>query len=252
MTASWDQRVERITRVLGVSGRRLVESSEGWVVIAGTDRRRRPLLKLAPDEVARSIAEQRITPTKGGGFVIPATRDGIGDGSPGDQEEPAAGPWVYERLSAPRPKGRGFAALAQQAFRAEGPLTMRQASAGLQLIEDAEQASRDPGLTMNWDAGPADKKRRGPGAPPASRASVAATGRIRRVREALASRETDFPLLWAACVQQLSLQGLQRRFNFTRRALGPALEGALERLADAYVGSSAPLRQPSGSGRASN
>ena len=251
MTASWEQRVERIMRVLGVSGRRLVESSEGWVVIAGTDRRRRPLLKLAAEEVARSIAEQRITPTKGGGFVIPSTRYGIGAGSSDDQEEPAAGPWVYERLSAPRPKGRGFAALAQQAFRAEGPLTMRQASAGLQLVEDAEQASRDPGLTMNWDAGPADKKRRGPGAPPASRNAIAASGRIRRVREVMASHETDFPLLWAACVQQLSLQGLQRRFNYTRRAVWPALEAALERLADAYDGTSAPLRRPSGSGPAS-
>lgn len=229
----WAQRVARIERVLGVSGRRLLESAEGWVVLANMDKRRRPVLRLAADEAARLIADGKVVAARrGGGYVSAASRTAE---CPGDA---VAGPWLFAAagISKSKSKGRGFAALAVAAFAGNGPLSMRQASAGLKLVEDAEQASRDPGLTMNWDAGAVDKQRRSGGAPVGPRVAMAAGRRLVRVRSAMGEAEPAFAIVWAACVQQVSLLALRRRFDLKKGAAGEALGEALERLADAYDG----------------
>ncbi|MDP3738624.1 MAG: DUF6456 domain-containing protein [Hyphomonadaceae bacterium] len=231
----WAQRAARIERVLGVSGRRLVESAEGWVVIANTDKRRRPVLRLAAEEAVRLVADGKVVPARrGGGYVSAAPA--VSDGS--SPETPAAGPWLFAAagIGKAQAKGRDFAALALAAFAGNGPLSMRQASAGLKLIEDAEQASRDPALTMNWEAGPVDRQRRSGGAPAGPRAAVAAGRRLMRIRDAMRESGPVFPIVWAACVQQAPLLALRRRFDLKKEAVVEALGDALEKLADAYDG----------------
>ena len=242
LSPPWPQRLARIERVLGASGRRLVKSSAGWVVIVGADRRRRPLLRLAEEEAARLIAEERVAPAKrGGGYVSrspPTTTFEDGTELADAETESAAGPWLFAiaGVRRPRKKKRGFAALALAAFAGDGPLSMRQAAAGLRLVEDAERAARDPALTMNWDAGPADKQRRSAGAPAGPRTALAAARRLRRIRAIFGKSEPGFQLLWSACIRQLPLCALHRRFGIRRDAVTKTLSEALEKLADTYDG----------------
>jgi hypothetical protein len=124
--------------------------------------------------------------------------------------------------------------MAIRAKSGEGPLTLRQATAGLRLIEDAEQASRDPYLTMNWDAAPADKIRRSAGAGGLLRAVRRSQLRIHRLKTALG--EPAFALVWSACIQRLPIRVLERRHHLARRAGPGALAEVLERVASAYDG----------------
>jgi len=222
--------LESVVRLLGVSGRRLVECDGEWRVLPRGDRRARALMVLGAGHVERLRTEKLIvaSPT---GYVLAAE-----GGAPQEEDRPAAGAWVFKAagVQASGTRWRGFARLAELARKGRGPLSMRQTLAGLRLIEDAESAARDPLLTMNWDAVPMDRQRSGGfsgGLQPHARR---AAGRIEAIRTALGER--DFRLVYAACVQRVSLKELERRFGLKRLGARTALPEALEKLAEVYDG----------------
>jgi hypothetical protein len=226
------QHIQRVLRALRISGRRLVKRNDRWQV--RVDGRRWPTIDVPSEEVELLLADGMLVAAGSGGFVLTAAA--VEEVTAADPEEaPRAGPWIYAtagRRGAPH----GFAGLAFRAERGEGPLTLRQALAGLKLVADAEQAGRDSTITMNWEAGPVDKRRRGGHASRRLRAAQAADRRLRRAREVLGA---DFTLLWRACVEQVPLSRLSRGHRLSVRAVPAALAAALVRLADFYDGAAA-------------
>jgi hypothetical protein len=220
--------VDRLIRVLSVSGRRLVECDGVWRVLPRGDRRLKPLMTLCAEDLARFKLDGVLVPTANG-YVLATENSAEREVSPG------AGPWVFEAIGvrASNAGRRGFARLAEMARHGRGALTLRQALAGLRLIEDAEQAARDVLLTMNWDAVPADKNARSGGGRPSSPARRAAK-RIECIRAALGER--DFNFVYAACVQRVHFKVLESRFGLKRLESRKWLPEALEKVADVYDG----------------
>lgn len=215
-------KAERALRAMAISGRRLLERGDGWAVVVSVDRRRRPLLKLSDAEARELIADGRVSAAAGGGYVLEGA------------VAPACGPSAFVAAGRPRSRrgGAGFVGLAMRAARGEGPLSLRQAEAGLRLVKDAETAGQRPGLTMDWDAPAADRRPRGPGRAGLLDAAKDAEGRLAKLERAVGA--DAFALCWAACVEALPLRALEARFGLARRS-GPARVGeALEAVAGAY------------------
>jgi hypothetical protein len=221
--------LESLIRVLRVSGRRLVECGGEWRVLPRGDRRRRPLTTVDAADVERLMSEKLLVATANG-YVLSV------DHNNAPEERPAAGPWIFKAagITVAKGKWRGFARFAELARHGRGPLSLRQALAGLRLIEDAEIAARDPLLTMNWDAVPADRNTRSSrngGLQPCARR---AARRIERIRAAFGKR--DFAIVYAACVERAPLKSLEHRFGLKRLGSREVLPEALETVAEIYDG----------------
>ena len=105
---------------------------------------------------------------------------------------------------------------------------MRHVQAGLRLIADTERRDTSHGLTMDWDSGPVDRQRRG-----GRRGTAAyAAQRLQRVRALMSANA--WALVWAVCVEAVSLRGVRERFEIGRRRAGKAVAEALEAAALAY------------------
>lgn len=231
--ASAGDGVARAIRALSISGRRLLKGRDGsWGVFATRDRRRRPLARIDAEAVGRLSREGHLVETSEGSLVLADAQD-VREAAPVTPPR-----WVYVAASARRPGARsggvGFAGLAMLANQGRGPLLLRHVQAGLRLVGDAERASADMRLTMNWDAGPVTRHRR-------SGVEGGATGDAQRaIRELQALRERTgeqvWRLLWALCVDGESLRAVQRRCGLKSRETQAAVVGALEALANAYDG----------------
>lgn len=218
----------RLLATLRISGRRVVEMAPGvWAVLGRPDRRTRRLLSVDGATVARLLAEQKLNRMTDGACVL---ADGVIAPPPPSLSAHAfiAAGWT-RRKGEP---GKGFLGLAVLARRGQGPLNLRQVRAGLRLIADAERETNSGGLTMNWDAGPADAQRRRPRRGGQSVAAASATARLKRVR-GLAG-ETSWRLAWLACIEGATLKSIKAQMGLGQRALGPALACALEDIANAY------------------
>lgn len=219
----------RLLSTLRISGRRLVEMQPGaWAVLGRPDKRTRKLLTVDGDMVARLLAEQKLRATQDGACVL--ADDGMVTPPP-----PAISACAFIAAGRARRGGepaKGFLGLAVLARRGLGPLSMRQVKAGLRLMADAEQETNSKGLTMNWDAGPAGKGRRGPRKGGQSAAASSATVRLKRVR-ALAG-EGAWRLAWLTCVEGASMVSVKAQTGLSRRKVGAALAHALETIATAY------------------
>jgi hypothetical protein len=226
--------LRRALRALRVSGRRLVQRNGRWEIRA--DARSRRVAMVKEEAVALLLADGKLAPADGGGHVLTAAA--VEEVTASDAEAPpSAGPWILAVAGRRRrAAGRGFAGLTQRVLAEDGPLTLRQAAAGLKLIADAEQSGRDSGLTMNWDAGPVDRRRRSGRGPARLRAARQAEQRIRRARARLG--EPAFALVWSACIDQVPLSRLEQCYRLPAKGAAGALAGALEKLAEVYDRSS--------------
>lgn len=220
------EHIERALRALRISGRRLVKISAGWSVMSSVDRRRRARLALTDDEVAQLAGEAKLRATGDGVYVLADVRI---------EPPPQIEPWAFivagKRRTA-KHAGIGFVALAIKARKGEGPLTMRHVQAGLKLIADAERRDTSHGLTMDWDAGPVDRQRRGGTAGGLRGTAAQAARRLRRVRGLMGAN--TWALAWAVCVEAMSLRGVSERFAIGTRRVGDAVADALEAAALAY------------------
>lgn len=218
----------RLLTMLRISGRRLVEIRPGaWAVLGRADRRARRLLSADADTVNRLLTEGKLRRNHDGSCIL---ADGVIAPPP-----PSLSASAFIAAGLPRRNGaaaKGFLGLAVLARRGRGPLNMRQVKAGLQLIADAERESNSKGLTMNWDAGPADAHRRGPTRGGQSAIAASAAARLKRVRGL--TGEDAWRLAWMACVEGATLQSIKAQMALSQRALGLALARAFENLANAY------------------
>ena len=218
----------RLLSTLRISGRRVVEIAPGaWAVLGRPDRRTRRMMVVDGATVARLLAERKLCLTTDGACVL---ADGV-------IAPPAPSLSANAFVAAGRTRrkgdaGKGFLGLAVLARRGQGPLNLRQVKAGLRLIADAELDSNSRGLTMNWDAGPADAQRRGPRRGGQSAAAAGAAAKLKRVR-GLAG-EASWRLAWAACIEGATLKSIKTQTGLGQRTLGPALARALEDIANAY------------------
>lgn len=214
----------RALQALSRSGRRLVRRASGWAVIGGTDGRARAIAELDEPTARRLLESGSVRPAAGGGYVLGENADvGV-----------APGPGVVAAAGHPRSRraGAGFAHLAQQAAAGEGPLSLRQALAGVRLTADVEAAMLDRSLSMTWDGMPGPRGRKGGGRAARGSSTSAAQARLRRVRAGVG--EFSFELARAACIDGRTLADLEVRYGLARRSCAEALAHALERLADAY------------------
>jgi Domain of unknown function (DUF6456) len=219
--------LESLVRLLGVSGRRLVECDGEWRILPNGNRRRRPLMTVSAADVER-LRSGKLLVTSANGYVLSMSH--------AREEQPAGGPWIFATARVPVAKGgwRGFARLAELARHGKGPLSLRQALAGLRLVEDAEAAARDPLLTMNWDAVPTDRNACNGGNCGLQPSARRAAQRIARIRTVLGKR--DFTIVYAACVERVNLKALERRFDLKRLEARTVLSEALEKVAEVYDG----------------
>ena len=218
--------IESAMRALAISGRQLVRLKAGWGVIRGMDRRVGARFVLDDGEVARLVAQGKLTAAGEDIRVLTDVRT---------EPLPMVEPWAFiaaGRRDVARATGVGFTALATAARKGEGPLSMRHVQAGLQLIADVERRDTSKGLTMDWDSGPVDRQKRS-GVAGGFRGSAAeAARRLRRVKALVT--DDKWKLAWAVCVDAVSLVGLQQRFRLGLREVKPAVAAALEAIALAY------------------
>lgn len=221
--------VARVLRALEISGRRLFRQRDGrWGVMRDSDRRRRPLLTLSAETVERLSAAGEVRRADEETFVRPAT-------TVRDDVPPPRALFVAASLRPPgrRSGGVGFAGLAMLAREGRGPLSLRHVQAGLRLVADAESAAADPRVTMNWDAGPVTRTRRG-GADGGRRGDARlAARRMERVR--VRAGEDNWRMAWALCVDAEPLGAVRRRFAISQRVLHARVAEAMEALAAGYA-----------------
>lgn len=218
--------VERAMRALALSGRRLMRTEAGWTVMTSMDRRRRGRLLLSDAEVEALVEAGRLNAAEAGAYVL---ADVV------VVQAPKLEPWAYivaSQRSTSRKHGVGFAALAWRARQGDGPLTMRHLRAGLQLITDVEQRETSRGLTMDWDAGPVDRKRRSGTSGGFRGLAVKTSERVRRVKRHMSA--DAFSLVWALCIEARPLREIRARFGIATRNTESAMAEALEEVAVAY------------------
>lgn len=220
----------RALRALSVSGRVLARRRGGaWGVLNGRDRRGRPIVTLPEETVERLACEGVLRMLDAHAYAL-----ALGPGAAPVVAPPPRRVFVAADARRPgrRSGGIGFAGLAMLAQQGRGPLDMRQVQAGLRLGRDAERASADARLTMNWDAGPVTPQRRA-----GKRGGLAGEARhVARFLDRLRARLGDatWRLLWALCVDAETLRAIKKRFCISQGDLHAGVAQALERLAEAY------------------
>ena len=219
---------DRVRSALARPGCWLDRSGDLWMVRTGADRRRRPVMRVEPDDVSRLRREPGLIARAEGGWVLA----GSAEGAPGGLIAPVLrrGPDGREaRLST----NRGESPIAWLARR-RGPdgrpwLSPAQVMAAERLREDFEQSGVHGRLTMDWLAGPRDRTARGPvGAP-------RATSARRRVRKALEAVGPGLrEMLEQVCLYGSALQAAERALGAPSRSGKTTLRLALDRLARHY------------------
>lgn len=227
-----EARLRRALRVLQRSGRRLIQRRRDWAVVGASNAVVFATLRQA--DIALLAAEKLIVPAEGGGHIAAPT-----DIAPKVEIIPRTGPWVFDAIGCIRcrPRGAGFAGLASRAQAGEGPLTLRQAMAGLRLIADVEQSLNGERISMDWSGLVVDGRRRRGCDGGLAHAARRARDRIARVRSE--AGEALFALAWSACVERASLRALARERGVKGREVQRRLGLALEKLAEAYDGAKA-------------
>jgi hypothetical protein len=234
MTTRDGARVRRALRALQRSGRRLIQRRKDWAVVGASSAA--TFATLTQADVAMLAAENLIAPAECGGHIA-APPDA--DATPPLEIIPRTGQWVFDAIgcTSRKPRGLGFAGLASRAHAGEGPLSMRQALAGLRLIEDAEQSFRGERTTMDWSGLVVDGQRRRGRDGGLAHAARKAHERIARVRAE--AGEAMFALAWSACVERASIRSLARARGVKGGEVQRRLSLALEKLAAAYDGKKA-------------
>lgn len=220
------EHVARVLRALRISGRRLVKTGERWGVIGGEDRRRKARLLLEHEEVEQ-LARQ--------GLVVALDAETYVLGGVTVAESLDVEPWAFVAAGVRQSsvqRGFGFAALALQARKGVGPLTLRHVQAGLRLISEAESSANADRVTMDWDAGPVDRQRRSGKAGGLRGIAIDAARRLRRARAM--TDPVQWSIAWALCVDGQTLRALRRRFGLGQKVAGAAFAAAMEALANAY------------------
>lgn len=219
----------RAREALSRPGSWLDRVGDHWLVRAGSDRRRRPVLRLSEVEVRSLRRDPGLAPRVEGGWRLAGL-------TPADAPARLATPTL--RVD---PNGRDVQVTVNRGespvawlARRKGPdgrpyLTTVEVAAAEQLREEFERASMGGRVTMNWSATPRDRVARGAGAAP-----MASLAR-RRVRRALAEVGPGLrEVLEQVCLYGSAIQAAERALGLPSRSGKVRLKLALERLARHY------------------
>lgn len=217
----------------------LSAEGQGYEVRLGSDRRRRPLMRLDETVFAELTREPGLALRPEGGWRLARVRVAA---CPPREERPRPGMIERERPVV-TPEGRtemrranlGESPLAWLARR-KGPdgqpwLSPAELMAGERLREDFERAGTLGRLTMAWDAGPRAKGGRGPGVDPLEH-GVSARARIAAAMAAVGPQSR--PVLEQVCFRGAALAVAERELKLPRRSGKRVLKLALQRLAAHY------------------
>ncbi|MFT3725387.1 MAG: hypothetical protein QM773_17595 [Hyphomonadaceae bacterium] len=97
---------------------------------------------------------------------------------------------------------------------------------------DAERGANAGRITMDWEAGPADRQKRSGRTHALQGKAVDAARRLKRARAM--TDPVQWSIAWALCVDAQPLRALRRRFGLGHRNAGSAFEAAMEAVANAY------------------
>lgn len=244
----------RALRRLSVAGAALLATdaeAAGYGVFPAADRRRRPLARLEADDVAALLAEGAIaTRPEGAGYALTQegearlARSAAGEDGFRAQHQLRA---AREVASQDGTRRRVTVDLAESPLAwlrrrsgADGApfLSDRAFVAGEKLREDHYRAGLAPRVTMDWHAPPIGRAPRNPAADGPGEGAMAAKRRCLRALDAL-GRDLD-RVVSGVCLEGLSLEAVERRSGWPKRAGKVVLRIALERLADHYGLAPAP------------
>jgi len=234
----WDveRAAQRAGALLGRSGAWLSEEDGRYAVRIGTDRRRRPPMRLDGAVFERLAREPGLRPRPGGGWRLAGTAASEGDqaGRPGVIEGERRIVDEDGRTVARR-ANLGESPLEWLARRKDAQgrpwLTPAEVAAGEKLRDDFVRAGAIGRLTMSWDAGPRDRSARGPGPEPALQGQ-AAKARVRAALEAAGPGLRE--VLEQICLRGTALDAAERGLGLPRRSGKTVLKLALQRLAAHY------------------
>lgn len=230
--------VARAARCLAAPGAWLEGAGQGgYLVRGGSDRRRRPLLKLDEAAFALLSREPGLSPRPEGGWRLtraPTPVAEIRAGRPSLIE----GRRAYieaDGRTVTRTVNLGESPIAWLARRrdasGEAWLTPVEIAAAEKLRDDFARAGTLGRLTMTWDAGPKTRGGRGPGAEPAERARFA-KDRIARALDEVGPGLRE--ILEHVCFAGTALEAAERTLGLPRRAGKTVLKLALQRLSRHY------------------
>lgn len=222
--------LERRARdLLGRPGAWLDRVGDTWLVRLGADRRRRPALRLDQGAVTALRREPGLLPRPEGGWLLA----GAAEAEPPGRLSQIVGEAVVDGERRPVRRNRGESPVAWLARR-KGPdgrpwLRPVEIMAAERLREDFERAGMVGRLTMDWEAGPRDRKALGPSAPPMGGAAR------RRVQAALEEVGPGLrEILEEVCLGGSALQAAERALGLPARSGRVRLSLALQRLARHY------------------
>ena len=227
-----DRLAARAAAALGRPGVFLEEAAGAYLVRAGADRRRRPLMRLDESAFRRLVRSPGLKSRKDGGWTLltePACAPAPPPGRPGFIEGERLVAEADGRLT-PRKVNLGESPITWLASR--GQLSAPEAAAGERLREDFHLAGTLGRLTMAWDAGPRAKGGRGGGVEPAERARAAKD----RIAHALAAVGPGLrEILEHVCLSGTAMDAAERSLGLPRRSGKTVLKLALQRLAAHYT-----------------
>lgn len=231
MSEAAERAAVRAATALNRPGAWLDEVDGAYLVRAGADRRRRPLMRIDEAAFTALVRCPGLRPRKDGGWTAmpePLPSSAPPPGRPGfiDGERLVAEP---DGRLVTRKANLGESPIAWLARR--GQLTPTEAAAGERLREDFHLAGTLGRLTMAWDAGPRAKGGRGSVAEPAERARAAKD----RIARALAATGPGLKeMLEYVCLAGTALEAAERSLGLPRRSGKTVLKLALQRLAAHY------------------
>ena len=234
-----DALARRCARALARPGAWIECSGGGYLLRAGTDRRRRATMGF-DEEVFRLLTQEPgLKQRPGGGFVACAMaapmQEAPQPGRPGTIEGhgPVAGPDGVVRQ---RRANLGESPLAWLARRrdADGSplLTPREAAAGEKLREDFHKAGQIGRLTMDWSAAVQGPKAGGANRLDPAERNLQAKARVRAALKAVGPGLDG--MLERVCIAGTTLEVAEADLHLPRRSGKTVLKLALQRLAAHY------------------
>lgn len=230
---------ERARRLLERPGAWLDETTEGYPLRLGGDRRGRVVLML-DEPVFRAVIERPGLRRRQGGGWSPRRPDSAETIHP-----PAGRPGLIEgQRTVMEPDGRAvllnanlgespIAWLARRKDHSGRPwLSPQEVAAGERLRFDAEAALRGPSLTMRWDGLPRSQSGAAPARIEPTDRAMSASARVARALEAAGPRLCA--MLEHVCVRGSSLQLAEQELSLRRRQGKTVLKEGLQALARHY------------------
>lgn len=224
----------------------------GYGVYTGSDRRRRPSVRLGLDQVRKAVRDGLLISSREGGYVLTADarKRLVGHGEETQANTHATQHQALSRQSIMDEDGKMRDVMVNKAqsplYRylkrpghQSGLIDETQMAAGERLRDDFTFAAMGRPSSSDWSMIPKDRSSRA-GQDPAALSDARIDAR-QRVMEALAAVGSGLDhLVMQVCIREVGLRSTESSLSWPDRSAGPALRLALDRLAIHYGLKQAP------------